>query len=660
MTRCAIVGFVLVIGAGCGGDASESTTGADADQERLKKQHALAKQARADFTALSVDPDAAANLAWTKATELAVEGETAAAAVAYEMAADLYRAGAKRVRSNQATAADNARVEALSVDLAMLKMKGEDLVARASKIRTETAGDTDAARKRMLAIAAGLDEMVATAEFRRWQSTLSVLETQIRSRQFDAARAGLTKAQEAHETFADEVNALGPRFDATLAFTGAKQKLQDAAGWYRRAGLDSTAALGPVQAKMQRAHELRSARNYGEAIPIYKQVAEEAAAARRNGDTLLGHKKAAMRVRASAAASAETWNLVQRTLDAVTRDEASAGLAALARGDALLKEHKYKPANDAFADAALRLDEVVRKHSGRAPLGWRILDPAKGWNGYCRAVADPQSGIRFLLVEPGTFDMGVLSGTPAKGEFVKHKVTLTRGYYLAQYETTTGQWFRFVGATGHVSRAEERGRSQTWEKASLRVEAMRDACWMEPYPGWELVAQATWPVTALDARDVDRFCRHYGYRLPTEAEFEYAARAGQKTRYAWGNNPKDGRGQGNFFDRTADNSLRSYVKDSFFFRDEHRFVAPVGSFPANAWGFFDLDSNVRERVADRFGAKTSAKARTDPLHTQGQDGVWRGGSYMAGATTARIAARGPLADKALETWTGFRVVRVIE
>ena len=161
--------------------------------------------------------------------------------------------------------------------------------------------------------------------------------------------------------------------------------------------------------------------------------------------------------------------------------------------------------------------------------------------------------------------------------------------------------------------------------------------------------QPRFPVSMVRFQDASAYCRFRGGRLPTEAEFERAARGARGFRYPWGN----------LYNSRASNHGRLGV-DSTDRRDGHREHAPVGSYPAGKTreGFLDLAGNVAEWVSDRH-ANYEPVAVTDPTGPQspsaGSRRVVRGGHYESAAPWLRAAARNPHEPPALPGQMGLRL-----
>ena len=299
----------------------------------------------------------------------------------------------------------------------------------------------------------------------------------------------------------------------------------------------------------------------------------------------------------------------------------------------------------------------------------------------------------------GTFLMGANDKEGRADEYPSHQVKLD-GYWMDEKEVTNAQFAAFVKATGYKTVAE---RKPDWEEikkqlpegtpkpsddllvaASLtfnpppRPVPLHDASqWWAWTPGadWKhpegpksnLKGKDNYPVTQVCWEDANAYAKWAGKRLPTEAEWEYAARGGQKnTIYPWGNEqieagkPKANTWQGSFPDKNTD-------------WDGFHGLAPTGSFPANAYGLFDMAGNVWEWVSDWYTndyydtqkgeTATNPKGPDksfDPDEPTVPKKVTRGGSFMCNSSYCkgyRVAARMKSSpDTGLQN-TGFRCVR---
>jgi len=220
-----------------------------------------------------------------------------------------------------------------------------------------------------------------------------------------------------------------------------------------------------------------------------------------------------------------------------------------------------------------------------------------------------------VALPAGKFVMG--SPTREEGRSkteIPHTVTLSRGFLLGKFEVTNDQFRRFRG--DHDSGLVKRFSFNYGNLPVVKV-SMEDA---EAYCKW------------LSDQPAEKAAGRV-YRLPTEAEWEYACRAGTKTAYWWGDrvDPK----KFNFSDRNDPGTPSDDEAD-----DGSPITAPVGKYPPNPWGLCEMHGNAGEWVADRFGPYKDEPA-TDPLAVGPaiNFGIERGGSWYGDADLARSAAR---------------------
>jgi formylglycine-generating enzyme required for sulfatase activity len=208
--------------------------------------------------------------------------------------------------------------------------------------------------------------------------------------------------------------------------------------------------------------------------------------------------------------------------------------------------------------------------------------------------ADPgalaASDLDFIDLPGGEVTMGDPDGEPDE---VRRKVGI-EPFALMRYEVTNQAFAEFVRDTGHVTDAEQNGQGYVWT-GSWRL--LDGADWRRPFgPVTSAGGVDDHPVVQVSAADAAAFCAFHGWRLPSEAEWEYAARAGDGRRYPWGEQAPDQPGQqprANFgtVDCCAADDADGSLK-----------TAPIGSFPAGAgpFGHHDLAGNVWEWTSSRF------------------------------------------------------------
>jgi len=255
---------------------------------------------------------------------------------------------------------------------------------------------------------------------------------------------------------------------------------------------------------------------------------------------------------------------------------------------------------------AIVTDPAIRAALIAAGLPWRVRDNA--------------TQIELLLVPPGTFTMGCDFGSSDwpcfAEELPTHEVNLLAPYYIGRYEVTQAQWQARMGSNPSRFQGSQ-------------------------YPGAPSrpVEQVTWT-------QVQSFLGSTGLRLPTEAEWEYACRAGTTTPYHSGPGFPNG---------TADDGVVTSMSWGYF--NSAGKTNGVGGRTANALGFHDMLGNVYELVGDRFGFY-SASAQTDPTGpASGTDRVMRGGGWTSTPDGLNTSTRVPIAPTTWMSNVGFRVAK---
>jgi formylglycine-generating enzyme required for sulfatase activity len=239
------------------------------------------------------------------------------------------------------------------------------------------------------------------------------------------------------------------------------------------------------------------------------------------------------------------------------------------------------------------------------------------------------SGMEFVKVSAGTFIMGSPpdEASRSKGE-VQHQVTISRPFYMQTTEVTLKQWWAVMGKKFFGARK---------GKDNMPV---TDVSWID----------CTRFIKKLNKKDEGT------YRLPYEAEWEYACRAGTTTVFSWGN--------------TIDCSKAMYANKSLGLNECMEYYqskglpvngpAPVKSFPPNAWGIHDMHGNVWEWCQDWFNPYPLTPV-TDPTGSEtGTKRIRRGGSWFKYGYSCRSANRNYGNPATRFQTTGFRVVREID
>ena len=266
-------------------------------------------------------------------------------------------------------------------------------------------------------------------------------------------------------------------------------------------------------------------------------------------------------------------------------------------------------------------------------------------------------GQEFVLIPAGTFTMGSPSSEPGRDDDeTQHQVTISKPFYMMKTEVTVGQWREFVRSTGYRTEAERGDGSYVWIDGKWG----RKAGYYWDNPGFS--QKDAFPVTCVSWNDVQKFIQWLNkqeggakYRLPTEAEWEYACRAGSGSVFPWGNEESKACEYGNVADETTHGG--SSWSEKFPCRDGFWFPAPVGSFRVNGFGLHDMIGNVWEWCQDWYGKYPSGSV-TDPRGaSSGSDRVDRGGGWVSLPRGCRSANRFRYAPGYRFDNLGFRLAR---
>jgi len=234
--------------------------------------------------------------------------------------------------------------------------------------------------------------------------------------------------------------------------------------------------------------------------------------------------------------------------------------------------------------------------------------------------------LEMIWVEPGTFTMGSPESEADRATHeTQHEVTLTKGFYLGKYEVTQAQYEAVMSgntetnSSGDVISATP---SQFGGNPDRPVERV----------SWEDIQVF---LTRLNSQQAGNIPAGWAYVLPTDAQWEYACRAGTTTVYSWGDSIS-----------ASDANYNSNIGQT----------ADVGQYSANPWGFFDMHGNVWEWTADAY-ANYATGAQTDPFNvgTTGSIRVLRGGSWSYTGTFLRSAYRFYHSPSGRNSHFGFRV-----
>ncbi len=263
-----------------------------------------------------------------------------------------------------------------------------------------------------------------------------------------------------------------------------------------------------------------------------------------------------------------------------------------------------------------------------------------------------------VAIPGGSFTMGRDVSAHAD-EKPAHRVTVS-AFFLDAHLVTVAEFRTWVDATGYRTVAEQQGFGMT---GALGMENYKwtetpGVTWRDPFPGMANPQADDHPVVMMAWGDADAYCRAHDKRLPTEAEWEYAMRAGATTRYPWGDDPHrpDGDLGLNYWqgrDHKSEEGL-----------DGWRYTSPVTAFPPNAWGLYDPIGNVWQFTADWYAIDTYERDKEGVVDPKGAAAGWarvaRGGSWWCSATTCSaygLFARGKQQPYGPFPNNGFRCAR---
>jgi formylglycine-generating enzyme len=267
-----------------------------------------------------------------------------------------------------------------------------------------------------------------------------------------------------------------------------------------------------------------------------------------------------------------------------------------------------------------------------------------------------------------------------EGEHPQHRVRITRLFYLGTYHVTRGQFHQFVKETGYLTGSErgeklppgsppnrhfkeENPGADGWNPDTKKLAFDRRFSWRNT--GFEQTDKH--PVVNVTWNDAVAFCawlsRKEGktYRLPTEAEWEYACRAGTTTRYYSGDDPETLAKAANIGDAAFGKTFPERIS-RIRSNDGYVFTAPVGQFKPNAFGLYDMHGNAWQWCADWFDEDYYRRSPVDDPtgpSDPNPDGVrvFRGGSWLDGPTFARSPAHCQEFSFNRRATVGFRVAR---
>ena len=241
-------------------------------------------------------------------------------------------------------------------------------------------------------------------------------------------------------------------------------------------------------------------------------------------------------------------------------------------------------------------------------------------------------------------------------EVPQRKKYFAKPFYMGVHHVTRGQFAAFVQQTNYKTEAEQEGWALVWNGAWQKVEG---AFWRK----CGFAQNDDHPVVCVSWNDAVEFCNWLGrtsgktVRLPTEARWEYACRAGTETMYPWGHRPEDGNGWCNAADQSAAKKFTGWM--AFEWDDGYVFTSPSGKFKANAFGLYDMTGNAWQWCSDWYDPDLLKPwgPRTDPSGPPaGTHRVARGGGWNGSPAYCRSAVRRKEPPATRTNVVGFRVV----
>ena len=287
------------------------------------------------------------------------------------------------------------------------------------------------------------------------------------------------------------------------------------------------------------------------------------------------------------------------------------------------------------------------------------------------AWTDPTSRMEFVWVEGGCFQMGqteadrcLLHGPSDKyyrDELPRHEVCVD-SFWMGKYEVTVGQFRQFVKATGYKTDAEKEGWAYALNARSEELEESNGTFWGNP--GFSQVD--THPVVNVSWNDAKAYAKwissqgNGSFRLPTEAEWEYAARAGTTILcFSW-DDPDKACSYANILDQKAESVLQKCSRWHYSCFDGYIYTAPVGKFKPNRFGLYDILGNVWEWCENVYDKDAYGKyfMKNPSVNSDESKRVYRGGSWYDDLRNVRFAIRLGYEPAYRDCRLGFRLLRI--
>lgn len=277
---------------------------------------------------------------------------------------------------------------------------------------------------------------------------------------------------------------------------------------------------------------------------------------------------------------------------------------------------------------------------------------------------------RMVVIPAGEFTMGSPASEAGRGldEGPQHAVAIAQPFALGRSEVTVAEFRRFADESGYKTEAERDPRAQGCsgfvyaDPAAGNAEPPAVTSWRSP----GLAQAETHPVLCVSWNDARAYAQWLSkktgrrYRLPTEAEWEYAARAGSVAARFWGDDPAQACRFANVADQSRFQTWGFGQKHEC--TDGHYFTAPAGGYAPNRFGLYDMLGNAWEWTEDCWNASYAGAPADGSAWLAGDcaQRVSRGGSWSTVPRFARSAARSKNAADSRDNLTGFRLARTVE
>lgn len=333
-----------------------------------------------------------------------------------------------------------------------------------------------------------------------------------------------------------------------------------------------------------------------------------------------------------------------------------------------IDEGRYDQADESITELVALGHDRERVAALQASLAdarrYGNLEPGQAFSDQVERLG--RSGPQMVVMPAGGFMMGSPEDEDERlaNEGPRHRVTFDRGFAISRMEITVGQFADFVNATGYRTDAEIAGASRIYDLETGRMDERSDINWRLDYAGSD--ADNDLPVIHVSWRDANAYTEWLSqetgrsYRLPSEAEFEYALRGSTQTAYWWGDDaPPDRNTENVTGDRDVSPTGARWNVAFRRYSDGHWGPAPAGSLARNPFELYDMGGNVMEWVEDCWHdsfvrAPDDGSAWVNPGCSRR---VIKGASWSSTPAMSRSAFRISSSTSSTDMRVGFRVAR---